>query len=460
MTGARLDDRRRAELRSKLASIGAEFEHWRAASAKGAPLRKHNSQIARTTEALAGLVARIEQDLDDAKGAAVLGRSEKVERSVLDLHRMWDYFRSKLALRYVTWFQQPLYAVDELAWGCYEPVQQAVAPALRARLKEPPLTFFNGAWSPYAAARGRAYTPEAVEGALLGLVSAHDAIRKLPIPVVGVPWYLAQHLPDSPVVCHEVGHAVEDDFGIEGEVAAALDAAMDGADVPEERRDAWRCWRGEVFADVYGCLGAGPAFLSALMGFLAADPDAVTLQRLSSPGWGKYPTTPLRVALNLETLRRLDHEEPAEELRERWEAFYDVDDAMPTFRKDVEVVAGALLEARFEALGDRRLQDVLSFDRVRQDKANMLAKGLLVKKAPDPSDVRVAHAAARLAFDADPEKFVDAGAGPRTLGAIWDARDEGVRRGAPARPLEELAEADRRLGSELYDAMSEAEEDP
>jgi hypothetical protein len=135
MSAARLEDRRRAELRSKLSSIGEEFEQWRAASVRGALLSKHSSQIERTTEALAGLVDRIEQDLGDAEGEAVLGRSQRIERSVLDLHRLWDYFRSKLALRYVPWFQQPLYAVDELAWACYEPVQQAVAPELRAGLK-------------------------------------------------------------------------------------------------------------------------------------------------------------------------------------------------------------------------------------------------------------------------------------------------------------------------------------
>ena len=233
MNAARLDDRRRAELRSKLSSVAAEFEHWRAASAKGELLRKHHSQIERTTRALAGLADRIEHDLGDAQGESVLGRSQQIERAVLDLHRLWDYFRSKLALRFVVWFQQPLYAVDELAWACYEPIQRAVAPELRDRLKEPPLTFFNGAWSPYAAGRGRAYAPEAVNGALLGLVSAHDAIRKLPIPVVGVPWYLAQHLPDSPVVCHEVGHTVEDDFGLEPEATAALETALEDAAVPQ-----------------------------------------------------------------------------------------------------------------------------------------------------------------------------------------------------------------------------------
>jgi hypothetical protein len=456
MSGPTLAERRGAELESKLASIAGEFEQWRAASVKGALLRKHNSQIERITIALASLAGRIESDLTAAAGSGeILGRAQRIERSVLELHRLWDYFRSKLALRYVTWFQQPLYAVDELAWACYEPPQQAVPAELRAKLKEPPLTFFNGAWSPYAAGRGRAYAPEEVEGAILTLASVHDTIRKLPIPVVGVPWYLARHLPDSPVVCHEVGHAVEQDFGLADGVAGALEAGMDTASVPEERREAWRSWRGEVFADVYGCLGAGPAFVSALMGFLAADPVTVGEQRLASPGWGKYPTTPLRVALNLEVLRAVGLDAPADELGQRWSSVY-TQDAMPAFREDVPAVAAAMLGVRF---GDGTLAEVLNFDAVRHAKAVELANDLLVKKAPDTADTRVLHAAARLAFDLDPAGFQSSEVAARTLGAMWDAQDDGVRRGEPARPLDELAAADQALGSELYDTMAAAEED-
>ena len=194
------------------------------------------------------------------------------------------------------------------------------------------------------------------------------------------------------------------------------------------------------------------------MGFLAADPVVVAQQKLRSPGWGKYPTTPLRVALNLAVLQRLGHDAPAEDLRARWALCYK-DDAMAEFHADLSVVAVALLGAQFAVLGDRRLQDVLSFDPVRHEKASDLAEDLLLKKAPEPADVRAAHAAARLAFDSNPERFVTVGAGPRVLAALWNARDDGVRRGAPTRPLKQLAEADRHLGSELYETMMAAEEE-
>ena len=406
-------------------------------------------QIRRVTKALDAMRIRIEQDVEAAAGDDVLARARRLERSILELHRLWDYFRSKLALRSVSWFQQPLYAVDELAWACYEPLQLAVTAGGRpVDLKEPPLSFFNGAWSPFAAGRGRIYEPERVEGAILTTTSVRDAIRKLPIPIVGVPWYLAQHLPDSPVVCHEVGHVAEQDFGLTG----AVEAALEGAAIPDEHRPAWRSWRSEVFADVYGCLGAGSAFVSALMGFLVDDPAAVAAQQQAAPGWGKYPTTDLRMTFNFEVLRRMGLDGPALALEQRWLAYYG-GDRMSAFRADSGAVAEALLRTPLPAPGRVALADVLAFDQVAQRAAEDQACGLLVKKTPDPTDARRLHASVHLAFAADPQTFAAAGATARALSTLWNAQDDGVRRAALAAPVEDFEPVDEATGAAIYDAM-------
>ena len=448
MSNAPLADRRRAELHAKLASAELEFESWRDASKQGQPLRKHYRQIRRVTKALDAMRLRIAHDVDAAAGDDVLAGARQLERSILELHRLWDYFRSKLALRSVSWFQQPLYAVDELAWACYEPLQLAVAGSRPADLKEPPLTFFNGAWSPFAAGRGRVYEPERVEGAIMPTTSVRDAIRKLPIPVVGVPWYLGQHLPDSPVICHEVGHVAEQDFGL----TEAVEAALEGADISDERRPAWRSWRSEVFADVYGCLGAGSAFVSALMGFLVDDPAAVARQRLAAPGWGKYPTTDLRMAFNFEVLRQMKLDGAAGALEQRWSAYYGRD-LMSAFRPDCERVAKALLQSPLAPLGGDALANVLAFDQVAQRDAEDQARGLLVRKTPDPTDARRLHASVHLAFAADPETFAAAGVATRALSTLWDAQDDGVRGAAQAAPVEDFEPVDEAIGAEIYDAM-------
>jgi hypothetical protein len=314
--------------------------------------------------------------------------------------------------------------------------------------KEPPLSFFNGAWSPFAAGRGRVYEPERVEGAILPTTSVRDAIRKLPIPVVGVPWYLSQHLPDSPVVCHEVGHVAEQDFGL----TEAVEAALEGADIPDERRPAWRSWRSEVFADVYGCLGAGSAFVSALMGFLVDDPAAVAKQRLAAPGWGKYPTTDLRMAFNFAVLRHMGLDGSAQDLEQRWSAYYG-GDCMSTFRPDCEPVAEALLCSPLAPLGGLPLANVLAFDQVAQRFAEEQACDLLARMTPDPADARRLHASVHLAFAADPMTFADTGAAARALNTLWDAQDQGVRGAPRAAPVEDFASADEATGADIYDTM-------
>jgi hypothetical protein len=468
MSNTTLADRRRAELLAKLGSVEVEFQHWRDASEPGQPLRKHYRQIRRVTRALGACGARIKEDIEAAAGNDVLARARRLERSILEVHRLWDYFRGKLALRSVSWFQQPLYAVDQLAWACYEPLQMAVTGGQLTDHKEPPLSFFNGAWSPFAVGRGRVYEPERVEGAMLPTTSARDAIRKLPIPVVGVPWYLAAHLPDSPVVCHEVGHLAEQDFGLTG----AVEAALEGADIDDDRRPAWRSWRSEVFADVYGCLGAGPAFVSTLMGFLTDDPAAITAQQVAAPGWGKYPTTDLRMAFNFEVLRQMGLHHPADALQQQWLAYYN-GDRMSAFRADAGSVAAALLQTPLAPLGNdvppdeasgvpprkckRALADVLAFDQVTQDGVKTEACDLLARKAPDPTDARRLHAAVRLAFDANPVRFHDEDVAARTLDALWDAQDQGVRREAPAPAVEDFERVDEAAGAAIYDAMLESQ---
>jgi hypothetical protein len=448
-TAASLPDRRRAELHAKLASVEAEFRRWRDVSEKGQPLRKHYSQIRRVTKALERIRERIAQDLDAAAGDDVLAQARHLERSILELHRLWDYFRSKFVLRQVTWFQEPLYVVDELTWACYQPLQLAVAANRPTDLKEPPLSFFNGAWSPFAAGRGRVYEPERVEGALLSTVSARDAIRKLPIPVIGVPWYLAEHLADSPVVCHEIGHVAEQDFGL----TDAISSALEGAAIPPNRGPAWRSWCSEVFADVYGCAGTGSAFVSALMGFLTDAPAAVEAQNLAAPGWGKYPTADLRVAFNIKVLREMELGAAADGLEERWRAYYH-GDRMSAFHADAGPVAKALLTTPLAPLGEKvALADVLTFGPAAQSAAEQEARGLLLKKSPDPSNPRRLHAAVRLAFDTDPGLFADAGVAARARAALWNARDEGVRRAAPAPPLADLEAVDVAAGDAIYDAL-------
>ena len=126
---------------------------------------------------------------------------------------------------------------------------------------------------------------------------------------------------------------------------------------------------------------------------------------------------------------------------------------MSAFRRDCEPVAEALLRSQLSPLGDVALADVLAFDQVAQRVAEEQARGLLVKKAPDPTDARRLHASVHLAFAANPETFAAAGAADRALSTMWNAQDEGVRGPTQAAPVEDFASADEATGADIYDAM-------
>src|SRR6185312_7371364 len=92
-------------------------------------------------------------------------------------------------------------------------------------VKEPPLVFFNGGSSPFTMPRNYAFQAEAVAGESIESEQVTAILRALPIPVIGVPWFQIQHLPEMLVVAHEVGHDVESDFKLTDDLLTAVDKA-------------------------------------------------------------------------------------------------------------------------------------------------------------------------------------------------------------------------------------------
>ena len=176
------------------------------------------------------------------------------------------------------------------AWACYEPARalaypdpvsnerRAAAPGVLQRRLEPVCR----------GDRDRAYRGEEVPSEPLSGARLNAVLRSLPIPVIGLPWYQRQHLPDALVIGHEVGHLVEEDFGLTVVVSGSANAAAEGAGMPGSLR------RERFFADVSGCLACGPGFVATLMehvrGYSGLRDDRDTA---GSPWW-EYPTTALR----------------------------------------------------------------------------------------------------------------------------------------------------------------------
>lgn len=425
-----LAQRRKIELQQKLASLQREFVNWRDQSKAYAPLEKHQSQIHRVTLQLEGLNSQIESELNQLAdtGPGVLSKARVLETAMLESHRVWEFFRSKLSLRSIEWFNKYLIAADELAWECYSAAQMKLDPNYlsKEKVKEPPLVFFNGGSSPFTMPRDYAFQAEAVPGEAIKTDRVAEVLRALPIPVIGVPWFQIQHLPEMLVVAHEVGHDVESDFKLKKDVTLALDREMDGAKTDTAHRPAWHAWSGEIFADIYGVLSCGPAFVESLMDFLATDPEKTMLAVRTAARWGLYPTDYLRVLVNIEALESTDFANERAELLTQWKAIYPTH-GMPEYEKDIEAVVKAIINGPYAAFGNSSLKDVIAFSAIDQYSVNNDADRLANGAKPQALNVRRLFAAARIAFSRNPIEYGKLNMHSLILDHVNQVRKAGVR---------------------------------
>jgi hypothetical protein len=228
------------------------------------------------------------------------------------------------------------------------------------------------------------------------------------------------------VVAHEVGHDVESDFKLTKDITRALDLAMDAAGTDPTHRQAWHAWLGETFADIYGVLSCGPAFVQSLMDFLATDPDQTMRAVRAAPTWGLYPTDYLRVLLSIEALDPNDFANERKQLHAQWTAIY-TKHGMLEYENDIEVVVKAIIDGPYAAFGGASLRDVISFTATNQYNVNSDAGRLAQGGGPQASNVRTLFAAASTAFAQNPEQYGKLNMHRLILDHVNQIRKAGVR---------------------------------
>jgi hypothetical protein len=400
MTLADPTRRKSVELDLKLNALDAEFERWTAASVAGAPFQKHHTQILALKERLEGHRAQIKLILDGDKG---LSTAREMSRMLLALHRIWEFFRSKLAQRFEAAFENHLQIADEFAWLCYKPVYEKAFAAIPNRpFLEPPLVFLNGGSSPFILTRDASFQAEPVPRELIQDKNLQKTMARLPFPVIGIPWHQIVQLPEALAIGHEVGHSIEADLNLE----TTLDSFITGGLAVSKganRATYWHAWRSEVFADVCGCLGGGPAFASALADFLLSDP-AETLS--SAPANDSYPPANLRVRFNAIILDEMGLTSEAREFLEYWQPFFPLLPDHQPYLKDAREILTRFVLFPLKELGDAPLSSVLTFTRQQQTKAEEQASlARAGRQLRDYKDLRLTLAAARLAYEGYPTAF-------------------------------------------------------
>ncbi|MER8185176.1 hypothetical protein [Kitasatospora sp. NPDC094015] len=333
------DERLDAALAAKREGLRDEFEHWHRTTAPDGPLPELHSAVGAVTRPLGAALARLE-----AEGGGPGVDRGAAESRIVGLHQLWGHFRDRLAPRLLPFTRDFLGFADDVAWACYEPALRAVTAACAGEVLpvEPPLIHLAPSAVPFAQVRGAAFA--GVDGGRPHAPSAEhlaQALRVLPVPLIGLPWFQLGHLPEVGFVAHEVGHVVLADLGLHGPVGALVDDAF-GAHTPGARY--WRSVLHEAFADVYGVLALGPAYAAALVDLVTVGPDL--------PAPAGYPRSEARVALAVDALETLDLTAEAETVRDRWHSGSAAHPALPSTGR----FTGAVLGEPLARLGGQPLR--------------------------------------------------------------------------------------------------------
>ncbi|MEO8130969.1 MAG: hypothetical protein ABJF23_04590 [Bryobacteraceae bacterium] len=433
-------ERKQAELTARSASLTQEFTHWKSISESKGVFAKNHSQIRR----IIGLLESVLRNIPAA--STDLGSQRTREQSVLTVHSLWDFFRSKLTLRQEEFFGEYLRACDDFAWACYEPLRNLLPTESR---REPPLVFLNGGWSPYAVPRDQTFKADPATGGWSAKMGLREVVEKLPLPMVGLPWFQVSHLPDTLVIAHEMGHIAEWDFGLSG----ALQQAVYAANLEPVNAEVWNGWKREVFADLYGVVCGGAAFAGSLADFLAG--EALRLKDGASPEGDPHPHPWLRVAVVCEGLRQTGDGSSADRLAAEWQPEPGVLRKDETFKDDVKPLVAAILAGPYRVGATAGPLSQLIIPPAGSDGiAGMIVNQSKISVNNGNRNLvrRQLFAAARLLYAKDPVAYAEKNRTQAILKQVADAREPGVR-GSGDTDLKKQAEIDERQGKDLAGAL-------
>lgn len=411
------------------------------------PFEHHRSRVDLTLVYMRGWTDRLAQALDTRDLAQTVELGRRLER----LRKIWLYFRDKFDQRERLSNRLMLDLADRLAWQVCRHHHEAALAAGRLPGVEPavPLVCFSPKPSPWAQPRHGVFLPETLSDFEIVEREVATWTSRLPLPIIGLPWFQVAHLPQAPVIAHEVGHLIDSQYGLSAGLEQAIDEAVDPL-----RRGLWRKWAREAFADFFGTLTMGPAYVLALTGFLldadagADQPDPV------KPG--KHPPPDARVALCCAALKRagLDAIGPftADAILEAWRAGIGPV-AMPVaLREEAAKVASVFFDARPEAFGGVSPlggMGGMSADEVREAHKTALdwidgADQRLLNTTATP----LLMSAATLAFARAPARYAEID-GRRPFAALVSSA---TPRGVYAPPDSDAARRDRQINAAMAHA--------
>jgi hypothetical protein len=311
---------------------------------------------------------------------------ERAHDWVRAVERVWDFYFELFGQRQsdaATW----LLAADRIALNCYQAAFTRLGTA-RSVPAPPPFSYMRTGFSP---ATFRRQIPLRRLGRQLN-----------PFPLIQLPYHRIVNPWTLGAILHEVSHNLHNDLGLQRVVPERIEARLRQAGMGGLVAATWRRWNRELFADVCGLLLGGPAVVGSLFDVIGRSPRTV----LTFDPRGPHPTPYLRAFISIELLRRMGFAEEAAAYRRLWTRLYPsaAGSTIPralldSFPEANALVVDAVCYRPFAALGDKRLSEVLPFQRKEQQMIEETAGRLAAGTDPGIIPGRFLIGASRVALD-------------------------------------------------------------
>jgi hypothetical protein len=339
-------------------------------------------------------------EVTGSSGAAY-DRCGRLDRSLVVVLRLFDWYSSKYDQRLDDEFAPALRAADEVVRSCWsEPF------ALLGRNPPTgPLAYFDVQFDAFATPR--ISVPADLRGPVGSLVA--DFVRELPIPTIALPEYASREAWWLVLAAHETGHHVQKDLLPELERVTRERLADAAPATPEaDPGGSWASWGQEAFADAYSTLMVGEAAAWAIDELQYSAP--ASLYCLARPG-SRYPPPAVRGALLGECLRMAGMHAPwpgAVEIFVQLDRLRDVvapvvRDAVAGQLATVPAVAAALLDLpvgphRLRELGNVQSDLLTRPDQLRGWAAQLTRAHAALPSLGEPAAARLVIAAGVAAY--------------------------------------------------------------
>lgn len=377
----------------KVNSLSEEMAYWLDWAIQSGVLEKNYTQIDKVKKFVRIFDDQVKSRFKEANPRGDIDKylsiSKDTSANVTKLQLIWDFYRSRLELRFVPLFKNPLLAADLVAHDCYYAVIQQ---AKRLKIQVPPtlvdypITGLASTWSPYTYPRGR--RPVGFEN------------KGLPVPVIDLPYELLSNPWDWLVIAHETGHDLDQDLGnITQELQGILEIKLPETGISQMRIEIWKNWIAEILADGIGVLLTGPAFVLTLKDFLTLPKQNVCTS------FEKYPPHYVRIFILIELLRQIGFGPDADRIATEWKSLYEQNGPLQIELPDDEIasVISVMFNSPLNLLSNPEgncftLRQLIPFSQENHSQIDEACAMLLEYHEPWRLPIRYLISASRLAF--------------------------------------------------------------